>query len=185
MSSSKDALSPAVQPLLVVLMGVSGTGKSTLAGAIAARSEFIFLDADNLHSNDAIAQMSRGVPLNDKQRDPWIRRIYRQLCDYQSANKNCILAYSGLKRRHRQVVFSAYKRSAGVLLRADEQLITERLISRRDHFMAPQLLSSQIADMEPFDEGAPLLSMDVTGSVEQLVAELEDFIGLLQKDSAI
>jgi gluconate kinase len=51
--------------------------------------------------------------------------------------------------------------------------------------MAPQLLSSQIADMEPFDEGAPLLSMDVTGSVEQLVAELEDFIGLLQKDSAI
>ena len=185
MSSSKDAFSPAVQPLLVVLMGVSGTGKSTLASAIAARSEFIFLDADSLHSDDAIAQMSRGVPLNDKQRDPWIQRIYRQLCDYQSANKNCILAYSGLKRRHRKVIFSAYKRSACVLLRAEEQLITERLINRRDHFMSPQLLSSQIADMEPFDDSTPLLSMDVKGSVEQLVAELEDFIGLLQEDSAI
>lgn len=182
MSSSENAFLPTAQPLLVVVMGVSGTGKSTLASTIAERSEFVFLDADTLHSDDAIDQMSRGIPLNDQQRDPWIQRIYQQLCDYQSANKDCILAYSGLKREHRKVIFSAYKRSAGVLLGAEEQLITGRLIRRRNHFMSPQLLSSQIADMESFDDDMPVLSMDVTRSVEQLVIELEDYIRLLQEE---
>jgi len=120
-------------PVLVVVMGVSGTGKSTLANAFAKQSGFIYLDADSLHSEDAIAQMSRGIPLTDKQREPWIERIFRQLCEYQSQNKSCILAYSGLKREQRKRIFSACQNSVGVLLHGEQGLITERLAQRSNH----------------------------------------------------
>ena len=88
MPSFENATSLVTQPLLLVVMGVSGVGKSTIATEVAKRSGFIFLDADDLHSDEAIAQMSQGIPLTDKQREPWIQRIYRQLCDYRSDNAN-------------------------------------------------------------------------------------------------
>lgn len=185
MPSFENATSLVTQPLLLVVMGVSGVGKSTIATEVAKRSGFIFLDADDLHSDEAIAQMSQGIPLTDKQREPWIQRIYRQLCDYRSDNANCILAYSGLKQQHREIIFSSYQHRAGVLLTAGEQVINKRLANRREHFMSPQLLSSQIADMEPFDENVPLLVCDVTATVSQLVAEVEGFVRLVQGERAI
>ena len=81
MSSLENLAQHKLQPLLVVVMGVSGTGKSTLANEIAKRSGLIYLDADSFHSAEAIAQMSQGIPLTDAQRAPWIERIYNQLCE--------------------------------------------------------------------------------------------------------
>ena len=169
-------------PVLVVVMGVSGTGKSTLANAFAKQSGFIYLDADSLHSEDAIAQMSRGIPLTDKQREPWIERIFRQLCEYQSQNKSCILAYSGLKREQRKRIFSACQNSVGVLLHGEQGLITERLAQRRNHFMSPQLLSSQIAEMEPFAQEIPLLRLNVADSIEQMLLQLVSFMFLIEQN---
>jgi len=181
MSSLENTTQYKQQPLLVVIMGVSGTGKSTLANEFATGYGFTFLDADSLHSQGAVEQMSRGVPLTDAQRAPWIQRIYSQLCQYQSQNQSCILAYSGLKQHHRKVIFSSYRNRLGVLLNAEESLITERLAQRSDHFMSPELLSSQIAEMEPFEDKIPLLKLDSADSVEQLLLQLANFIALLNK----
>ncbi|MDG1494351.1 MAG: gluconokinase, GntK/IdnK-type [Porticoccaceae bacterium] len=168
-----------LEPLLVVVMGVSGTGKSTLASEIAQASEFTYLDADSFHSSDAIAQMSQGIPLTDAQREPWIERIHSQLSAYRSEKKHCVLAYSGLKQQHRQVIFSAYKHSVGVLLDADLKLITKRLSERSDHFMSPQLLTSQIAEMEPFDNKTPLLKLDSADTLDQLLVQFAEFMAPL------
>ena len=180
MSSLETTAQHQLQPLLVVIMGVSGTGKSTLASEIARRCGFTFLDADSFHSAEAIAQMSQGIPLTDAQRAPWIERLYSQLCQYESENKNCILAYSGLKQQHREVIFSTFKNTAGVLLNADQRLITERLAKRTDHFMSPHLLSSQIAEMEPFGNEIQLLRLDTAESIEQLLVKFDHFMSLLK-----
>ena len=94
-------------PILVVVMGVSGCGKSTLAQEIANHYKINFLDADDFHSEDAIKQMSDGIPLNDKQRAPWIERICRQLNHLALKNISCVLAYSGLKKQHRKLIFAS------------------------------------------------------------------------------
>lgn len=180
MSSLETTAQHKLQPLLVVVMGVSGTGKSTLASEIAKSSGLTYLDADSFHSAEAIAQMSQGIPLTDAQRAPWIERIYHKLCQYESENKSCILAYSGLKQQHREIIFSAYKNTAGVLLNADQRLITERLAKRTDHFMSPHLLSSQISEMEPFGNEISMLRLDTADSVEQLLIQFGHFIPLLK-----
>ena len=181
MSLLENSPQYAQRPLLVVIMGVSGTGKSTLANKFAANSGFTYLDADSLHSKDAIEQMSQGIPLTDVQREPWVARIHQQLGEYQSQHQNCILAYSGLKQRHRKAIFSSYSNRLGVLLTAEQSLITERLAKRSGHFMSPQLLSSQIAEMEPFVDETPLLKLDSADSIEQLLLQLTNFIALLNR----
>lgn len=178
MSSFENTSRPQRLPLLVVVMGVSGAGKTTLAKKLARQSGFTFLDADSLHSGEAIEQMSQGIPLTDMQREPWIQRIHSQLSEYQLQNKSCTLAYSGLKQQHRKVIFSAFSNTIGILLRADQGLIIERLAQRSGHFMSPQLLNSQIAEMQPFDDEIPLLTLDTADSVEQLISKSEAFIGL-------
>ena len=182
MSSLESSTEHWQQPILVVVMGISGTGKSTLASEIASLSGAIFLDADSLHTEDARLQMSQGIPLTEAQRSPWIKRIYGQLCQYQSQNKSCVLAYSGLKQQHRKVIFSAYIKRAGIVLNAEQSLIAERLAKRAEHFMPPQLLSSQIAEMEPFDDEVSLLNLDVTNSVQALLLQAVHFIELLDTE---
>jgi gluconokinase len=167
------------QPLLLVVMGVSGTGKTTLASEFARRHGFTFLDADSLHSDQSIVQMSQGIPLTEAQRAPWIQRIQNQLCKNHAHNKNCILAYSGLKQQHRKVIFGAYPRRAGVLLDADRRLILQRMQARPGHFMSPTLLDSQIADMEPFTTDEPLLQLDSADSSESLLTQLQCFVNQL------
>jgi gluconokinase len=165
-----------LEPLLIVVMGVSGTGKSTLANEFSQRHPFTYLDADSFHSEQAIQQMSQGIPLTNNQRLPWIKRIYKKLRKYREQNKNCILAYSGLKKAHRKVIFSSYTNRLGVLLNADTQLITERFSQRPDHFMSSKLLDNQFSEMESFDNNETLLNLDVTDSVDDLIKQLQSFI---------
>lgn len=168
-------------PILVVVMGVSGCGKSTLAQEIANHFDMTFLDADTFHSEDAIKQMSQGIPLTDEQRAPWIERICRQLNHLELQNKSCVLAYSGLKQQHRQLIFGSYNRAVGILLNTDQALIAQRMADRGGHFMSPQLLSSQIASMEPINEKGvediELLRLSAAESVDNSLLKSIDFIG--------
>jgi gluconokinase len=163
-------------PLLVVVMGVSGTGKTTLATQIAKHFDITFLDADSLHSDAAIQQMSRGIPLTNPQRAPWITRICKQLSAYEVQGKSCVLAYSGLTRLHRQQIFSAYQQSLGILLNADQTILVQRLQTRTDHFMPVRLLSSQIAAMQPFDDEITLLGLHLTATLETHLVQSVSFI---------
>ena len=167
-------------PLLVVVMGVSGTGKTTLGNKIADYFDIAFLDADSLHSQAAIQQMSQGIALTDEQRLPWIQRICRQLSQFESQGKHCVLAYSGLKQQHRQRIFSTYPHTFGILLnveKSDKSLIETRLHTRTHHFMSPQLLSSQIAAMEPFGDEITLLNLSLT---ESLASHLLQSVNLIK-----
>jgi gluconokinase len=168
-------------PLLVVVMGVSGSGKTTLATEIANTFDITFLDADSLHSQVAIQQMSQGIALTDEQRAPWIERIYRQLNQFETQGKSCALAYSGLKQQHRQLIFSSYQHTVGILLNADKSdntIIEQRLQARSNHFMSPLLLSSQIAAMEPFANEITLLNLSLTQTFESLLLQSVSFINL-------
>jgi len=167
-------------PLLVVVMGVSGCGKSTLAQAIANHLAIAFLDADSFHSEDAIKQMSQGIPLTDEQRAPWIARLCKHLRELALQNRSCVLAYSGLKQQHRQLIFGSYHRAVGVLLDADPVLIAQRLGNRGGHFMSPKLLSSQVASMEGINEkpieNIELLTLSTEGSVADSLVKFVEFI---------
>jgi len=172
-------------PLLVVVMGVSGCGKSTLALEIANHFDITCLDADSFHSEEAIKQMSAGIPLTDEQRAPWIDLICQQLTHFQFLNKSCVLAYSGLKQQHRQLIFDSYNRSVGILLEAAQALIAQRMVNRGEHFMSPKLLSSQIASMEPINtnnnkssiENVELLRLSAAASIDNSLLKSIDFIG--------
>jgi len=176
MAALTNSTSHKPQPMLVVVMGVSGTGKSTLANEIANRFDFTFLDADSLHSTDAIEQMSQCIPLTDIQRAPWIERICSQLRQYQSGNNSIVLAYSGLKQQHRKLIYSAYTNTVGILLNANSALISQRMQARGEHFMPAELLSSQISAMEAFNDEIPLLTLDAGDTVEQLLLQSLTFI---------
>lgn len=176
MSSITSSAQHKKSPLLVVVMGVSGTGKSTLAAEIASYFDITFLDADSLHSAIAINKMSQGIPLTDTQRAPWIQSVCSQLRQYESQNKSSVLAYSGLKQQHRQLIFGTYPNAVGILLNADQTLIVQRLHARGGHFMPPQLLSSQIADMEHFDEETALLKLNSAEKIEHLLLQSVTFI---------
>jgi len=165
-------------PLLVVVMGVSGTGKTTLATEIANTLDMTFIDADSLHSQAAIQQMSQGIALTDEQRIPWIERICSQLNQFETQGKSCVLAYSGLKRQHRQLIFSAYHHTCGILLNTDQAIIEKRLQARKNHFMSPLLLSSQIAAMEPFVNEITLLNLSLNKTLENLLLQSVGFINL-------
>ena len=165
-------------PLLVVVMGVSGTGKTTLATEIANALNMKFLDADSLHSQAAIQQMSQGIALTDEQRVPWIERICRQLNQFETQGKSCVLAYSGLKQQHRQLIFSAYQHTYGILLSADQAIIEKRLQNRKNHFMSPELLNSQIAAMEPILNEITLLNLSLNKTLESHLSQSVSFINL-------
>jgi gluconokinase len=161
-------------------MGVSGCGKSSLAQEISNHFDITLLDADSFHNEDAIKQMSQGIPLTDQQRAPWINRIGKQLSLFQSENKSCVLAYSGLKKQHRKLIFDTYHHAIGVLLNVDQSLIAQRLESRKEHFMSSKLLESQIASMEPINaepkEIIKLLILNGAEPIDKLLLKSISFI---------
>jgi gluconokinase len=174
--STQECTEPA---MLVVVMGVSGSGKTTLAIEIARYFNMRFLDADGFHSEAAIKQMSKGIALSDAQRAPWIQRICRRLREMNAMGTGCVLAYSGLRKAHRQAIFGAYNKVVGVMLNADQTLIEQRLRGRSEHFMPAKLLNSQIASMEPFDEDRPCITLNAAEQPDALLLHCVDFIETL------
>ena len=155
----------------IVVMGISGSGKTSVAQALAAHYGLAFLDADDFHSAQAKAQMARGVPLTDAQRAPWVAAL--ALCLRQSidAGRSVVLAFSGLRRAHRQQLRDSGVPMRFVFLHAAAHVIGERLARRSGHFMQPGLLQSQIDTLElPLDE-PDVLSVDVDAPFDAVVAD--------------
>jgi gluconokinase len=142
-------------PVLVV-MGVSGSGKTTVGLALAARTGWAFLDADDLHSPDAVERMATGVPLTDEERWPWLDRVAEWIAARHASGEPAIVACSALKRTYRDRLRVADPDLRLVYLRAERQQIDQRLTRRIRHFFPQQLVASQFADLEEPgpDEGA-------------------------------
>lgn len=149
---------------LVVVMGVSGSGKSTVGKLLADRFGVGFLDADDVHSPEAIDQMHRGVPLTAAQRDEWIDRLVKRL----HARRPGVLACSALARRHRDRLRSVGEVSI-VLLEVPDDVLTRRLRSRRGHFFDPGLLAEQLSALERPGAYEDVSTLDGTRDPDYLV----------------
>ncbi len=137
--------------MIVVLMGVSGSGKTTIGTLLAKRMAASFADADDYHSPANKAKMAAGHPLNDQDRQPWLETLNSLLLQWFEAGKGGVLACSALKDAYRKTLVRGLPPNAFnfVLLDGPKQLIAERLAERKNHYMNPDLLDSQFATLEP------------------------------------
>ena len=138
---------------VAVVMGVSGSGKTTLARALAEAWGATFLDADDFHSEESKALMASGQPLTDELREPWVANIAAELQRRVANSERVTLAFSGLRRQHREILRAAGLPLRFLFLQGDAVLIGERMGGRSGHYMPVSLLDSQFAALEaPVDE---------------------------------
>ena len=164
---------------VVVVMGVAGSGKTTLAQALAQAWQATFLDADDFHSPAAKARMTGGHPLTDRMRAPWVRRIALDLQRRVAAGERVVLAFSGLRRRHRDRLRASGVPLRFLFLQGDKALVAARVLARRDHYMPVALVDSQFAALEePCDEADifPIRMEDVPAvQLSQALAQIGRF----------
>ncbi len=137
--------------MIVVLMGVSGSGKTTIGTLLAQRMKTIFADADDYHSPTNKAKMAAGHPLTDQDRQPWLETLNTLLLQWFEVGKGGVLACSALKDAYRKTLVRGMSSNAYafVWLDGSRQMIAERLAERKNHYMNPDLLDSQFATLEP------------------------------------
>ncbi|WP_439510890.1 gluconokinase [Marinimicrobium koreense] len=133
---------------LLIMMGVSGAGKSTMASALSEHFGFTYLDADDFHSDAAKAHMAAGKPLTDEMRAPWIARMCDYLKEHADSDATFVLAFSGLKRSHREPFRHCGLDTHFLFLDGDAATIADRISARQGHFMPPELLDSQFEALE-------------------------------------
>ena len=156
--------------IAIVVMGVSGSGKSTVAQALARHYGFALLDADDFHSAAAKAQMASGVPLTDAQREPWVDALGEALRQFTARGESVVLAFSGLRSAHRQRLRAAGVPMRFVFLHADAAVIARRLGLRAGHFMPPALLASQFEALQPPADEPDVVAVDVGAPLDAVVA---------------
>jgi len=158
--------------MLIVVMGVSGVGKSTVGAELARRLRCDFIDADDYHSHENIKKMSEGHPLTDEDRGPWLQTLHRLLKDYQAKDQDVVLACSALKQRYRDAIDDQLP-VTWVYLKSPEEDIRERLAHRVGHFANPKLLRSQL---EILEEPSNAITIQVRGNpteeVDQIIPQL-------------
>jgi gluconokinase len=153
----------------VVVMGVSGSGKSTIGEALAEQLGWPFKDGDELHPAVNIAKMAGGVPLVDADRRPWLEACGQWLEDRRAEGRSSVLACSALKRSYRDVLRAHVPDLRILHLDADRELLLQRIGHRTGHFFPGALLDAQLADLEPPQPGEDAIILPVTMSVPDLV----------------
>lgn len=157
---------------IIVVMGVSGSGKTTISQALAARTGFTERDGDDYHSTANIEKMKAGIPLTDDDRLPWLHAIADAIDGYADANTPVIIACSALKRSYRDILVHGRNDVRIVYLKGPPDLIAQRLTQRGGHFMPPSLLESQIDTLEPPQPGEHILTVDINAPVERIVNDI-------------
>ncbi|WP_432727085.1 gluconokinase [Variovorax sp. W6] len=143
------------QRLPVVVMGVSGTGKSSVAAGLAHLLGVPWVDGDDLHSPEAVARMRAGLPLGDEDRWPWLDRVGACLADSTAAPRGVVVACSALRRAYRDRLRAASPDLRFVFLDGPPELVRQRMEQRTGHYMPPALLDSQLLTLEKPDGGEP------------------------------
>jgi gluconokinase len=153
----------------VLIMGVSGSGKSTIGKALAERLHWIFADADDSHPISNREKMARGEALTDTDRQPWLERLHDLLEEHLRDAQPLVLACSALKASYREILTSNLEDVQVVFLQGSRELIAERM-RQREHFMPVTLLESQLATLETPSDA---ITVDIDQPIEMLVLELE------------
>jgi gluconokinase len=151
---------------VVIVMGVAGSGKTTVGESLAKHLGWEFYDADHFHPAENIAKMSNGLPLNDSDRAPWLAALHNLISTSRKENHPAVLACSALKESYRRQLLAGNEGVQFVYLKGSYGLIWSRISGRKDHYMKPQMLQSQF---EALEEPADALTVDVSLPVDEIV----------------
>ena len=165
-----------MQPTGFIVMGVSGSGKSTVGQALAEKLGWDFFDADDFHPPENIAKMAAGIPLSDSDRTPWLAALSDQLFTTLKAGRHPVLACSALKESYREKLLDGKAGVEVIYLKGSYELLWARMSGRQGHFMKPEMLKSQFATLE---EPQNALIVEVSMPLEEMLAlVLEKRFGL-------
>jgi gluconokinase len=160
--------------MIVIVMGVVGSGKTTIGSLLAAELGWQFADADSFHPQSNVEKIRHGIPLTDADRQPWLDRLRTEIRQWIAAGGNVVLACSALKRTYRQEL-AVGPQVRFVYLKGSASLIASRLRSRHGHFADEKILASQFGDLEEPEEA---LTVEISGIPQQIVAEIRQKLGL-------
>jgi len=161
--------------MVVIVMGVTGAGKTTVGRALAEALEWEFHDGDELHSKESKRKMHLGIALNDVDRAPWLAALRKLIQGILSKGRNGVVACSALKQSYRDEIVVDPDSMKVVYLKGSKELIAARLRGRTGHFMNPDLLQSQIDTLE---EPRDAIVVDISGTPEAIVREIRSRLGI-------
>lgn len=169
---------PVARPIVLVLMGVSGCGKTTVAAILAGRLGWPFEEGDELHPPTNIEKMKAGHPLTDEDRAPWLEKIAGWVDERIDAGESGIITCSALKRSYRNVINRRGSGAMFVYLAGSREIIGARLAARLGHFMPQSLLASQFADLEEPTADEPAIRVDVGPAPSAMAQTIIDTLDL-------
>jgi gluconokinase len=175
--SDNEAASPVGNPSIVVVMGVSGCGKSTIASMLAHRLNWIFEEGDWFHPPSNVEKMHGGVPLTDEDRWPWLHGIAAWIDATRRVGNHGTVACSALKRAYRDILVGNRPDVRIVYLKGERDLIARRLAARDGHFMPPSLLDSQFATLEEPQADEHPIVVSIVRHPREIVAEIVKRLG--------
>ncbi|WP_414828861.1 gluconokinase [Alteromonas sp. H39] len=161
-----------MKSVVIIVMGVSGSGKSTVASQLSSALGVSFIDGDNLHPRANVEKMATGTPLTDDDRFPWLQQIAQTAANYTQRGLSAVIVCSALKRAYRDIIRHACDNCVFLFLDGDRALLAKRMQNREGHFMKVDMLDSQLATLErPQDDEKDVISMPVTLTPEEIVTQ--------------
>lgn len=170
-------------PLHLVLMGVSGSGKTSVANKLQEQLHWPLAEADDFHPQANKEKMAAGYPLNDGDRWPWLETLRDWMSQHASAGESTIVTCSALKGSYRQLLAQAEGNVLFVHLHGSMDLIAERMTARAGHFMPTSLLPSQFATLEPLEPSENGITLDISQTPDQLIHTILSTINPVQEGS--
>lgn len=158
----------------LIVMGVSGVGKTVIAKALSESMQATYIEADEFHPEANIAAMRSGTPLTDEMRQPWLLGIAAEINSIQGKTngKPVVVACSSLRRTYRDILRAELPNAVFVYLSGSREMIRQRMVKRADHFMPPALLDSQLATLEPPTPDEHHIEIDASRSKGDIVTEI-------------
>jgi gluconokinase len=166
MSSPPDEMG---NPPIVLVTGVSGSGKTTVGAMLAGRLGWQYAEADDFHPRSNVEKMAAGQPLTDADRRPWLEAIGRWIDERRAAHQPAVVTSSGLKRAYRDILREGRPEVSAVFLDGSPELIKSRMVARHGHFFTASMLDSQFADLEPPQPDEGVFTVSVRGTPAEVV----------------
>lgn len=166
------------RPRFIIVMGVSGSGKTTIAKSIASAMDWLYVEGDDFHPAANVAKMAAGIPLTDDDRWPWLRAIGEWISEHERGNVSAVITCSALKRRYRDLLREGRPGVTFCHIDVPPEVLQQRLALRRGHYMSPTLLPSQLAALEPLQPDEPGVVVQAHGDEHQILHEVLDGLGL-------